>query len=71
MQEEKKQSVPNGQLWKSTEISKIKQPQVGKCSFALYLVLRLAMCLSQTAFFEADASLKWMVFVADSLAIKA
>ena len=47
----------------SDQLSKIKEPELGvwgRDSLALYLVMWLEMCVFKIAFFEVDASLKWM-----------
>lgn len=59
-QEELKTSSPKGQLRKSTKICNKKGASVLGGSLAPYLTPWLAMCLSEIASFEVDASLKWM-----------
>lgn len=54
-----KTSGPNGQLWKSTKISKGEEHGSGGrrgCGLALYRVVWLAMCLFERAIFEVNAS---------------
>lgn len=55
-EEKKKNSSPNGQLSRSTKISKTKEHGGGGIGLALYLVMWLAVCLFQIALFEVDAS---------------
>lgn len=61
-----KMSCPNGQLWKPTKITKIKELGEGVgngrallCSLALYLVVWLAVSVLEIVSWEWMPSLKW------------
>lgn len=55
----KRKSSSNGQLLKSTKISRTKEPPGGRQPGCLSS-LALAMCLSEIGFLERGAPLKWM-----------